>query len=93
MYALLVTLDIDASRSDDAIDLLKRFVVPTIKSGEGFASGTWIRSLDGKRGYSLHLFESDETVKAAAERAAQGPPAGAPTTFVSAEVFEVVAQA
>lgn len=35
MHALLVTLDIDTSRSDEAMDLLKKLVVPTIKSGEG----------------------------------------------------------
>jgi len=93
MHALLVTLDIDASRADEAMELLKRFVVPTIKSGEGFVSGTWIRSCDGKRGHSLLLYESEGAAKAAADRAAEGPPAGAPTSFVSADVFEVVAHA
>lgn len=93
MHALLVTLDIDASRADDAMELLQRFVVPTIKSGEGFVSGTWVRSLDGTRGYSLHLYDSEAAAEAAADRAAQGPPPGAPTKFVSAEIFEVVAQA
>ncbi len=92
MHALLVTLDIDASRADDAMDLLKRFVVPTISSGEGFVSGTWFRSSDGTRGHSLILYQNEEAAKAAASRADEGPPPGAPTSFVSAEVFEVIAQ-
>ena len=93
MYALLVTLGIDAARSDDAMDLLHRFVVPTVKQGPGFISGTWMRSADGTVGHNVILYDSEQDAHDAAARAAQGPPAGAPTTFVSAEVFEVVAQA
>jgi hypothetical protein len=93
MHALLITLDIDSQRWDEAQQLLNNFAVPTIKSGAGFVSGTWFRSADGKTGHSLLLYESDEAARGAAERAGQGPPPGMPITFVSAEVFEVVAQA
>jgi hypothetical protein len=93
MHALLVTLDIDPSRADEAMNLLKTFAVPMISSGEGFVSGTWFRSADGARGHSLILFNDEASARAGAERAAEGPPPGAPTSFVSAEVFEVVAQA
>jgi hypothetical protein len=72
---------------------LKNFAVPMISSGEGFDSGTWFQSADGARGHSLLLYRDEDGARAAAERAAQGPPPGSPTTFVSAEVFEVVAQA
>ena len=93
MHALLITLDIDSARWDDAMGFLKRFAVPTISSGEGFISGTWFRSADGTRGHSLILFRDEATAKAGAERAAQRPQSGAPIQFVSAEIFEVVAQA
>jgi hypothetical protein len=93
MHAVLVELAIDPDRWDDAVQLLKNFAVPTISQGEGFVSGTWIRAASGDRGHSLLLYETEANATAAAERAAEGPPPGAPTTFVSAEVFEVVAQA
>jgi hypothetical protein len=41
----------------------------------------------------LIIYEDQAAAEAAADRARQGPPPGAPTRFVSAEVFEVVAQA
>jgi hypothetical protein len=39
------------------------------------------------------LLEDEDAANGLAERAAQGPPPGAPAKFVSAEVFEVLAQA
>ena len=70
-----------------------RVAVPMIKQGAGFVGGTWMRSLDGRRTRSLILYEDEAAAHAAAEHAAQGPPPGAPTRFVAAEVFEVMAQA
>jgi hypothetical protein len=92
MYALLVELAIDAERSEEAEQQLRQFAVPMISKGEGFVAGTWFRSLDRCRGKSLILFDTESSANAAAERAAQGPPPGSPTRFVSAEVFEVLAQ-
>jgi hypothetical protein len=64
-----------------------------VKQAPGFVSGTWMRSEDRTRGQGLILCESEETAKAVAARAATGLPPGSPATFVSAEVFEVLAQA
>jgi hypothetical protein len=93
MYAVIGRVAIDSSRADEAADLLNNYTVPMVKQAPGFVSGTWARSEDGKHGQSLLLFDSQEAAKAAAERAAAGPPPGGPVTFVSSEVFEVVAQA
>jgi hypothetical protein len=93
MYAVLGKVDIDSSRADEAADLLNNHTVPMVKQAPGFVSGTWARSADGTHGRSLIVFESEEAAKAAAERAPTGPPPGGPVTFVSAEVFEVLAQA
>jgi hypothetical protein len=93
MHALLVELEIDADRAEEAIAFLNNVAVPMIKQGAGFAGGTWMRSLDGAHTRSLILYEDEEAARAAADRARQGPPPGAPTRFVSAEVFEVMAQA
>ena len=93
MHALLVQLEIDPARSDEAMKFLHEVAVPMIRQGAGFVSGTWMRSQDGRHTRSLILYESEQTAKAAATRAAEGPPPGAPTKFVSGEVFEVMAQA
>ncbi|MGH3369816.1 MAG: antibiotic biosynthesis monooxygenase [Nocardioidaceae bacterium] len=93
MYAMVAKVQIDPTRADDAVELLHSFTVPMVKQLPGFVSGTWVRATDSSHGQSLVLFENEESAKAAAERAAQGPPPGAPVTFVSAEVFEVMAQA
>jgi hypothetical protein len=93
MHALLVQLEIDAGREDEAIGFLNNAGVPMISSGRGFVSGTWMRAANGTTTRSLMLYETKDAADDAAARASQGPPPGAPTTFVSAEVFEVLAQA
>ena len=93
MYGLLVELEIEADRAEEAIGFLTGVAVPMISQGEGFVSGTWMRSRDGLHTRSLILYADPASADAAAERARQGPPPGAPTRFVSAEVFEVMAQA
>ena len=93
MHAVIGTVEIDAGRADEAAQLLASFAVPNAQQAPGFVSGTWCRSADGTRGHSVVLFDSEATARAAAERAAQGPPPGAPVRFVSADVFEVLAQA
>lgn len=93
MHAMVGEVEIDASRADEAFELLQTFTVPTAKSQPGFISGTWVRALEGTRGRSILLFESEETARACAERAMQGPPPGAPVKMISADVYEVVTQA
>jgi hypothetical protein len=93
MYGLLVELEVDPAQAEQAIDFLREVAVPMIKQGPGFVRGTWMRSLDGARTRSLILYDDQQAANEAADRARQGPPPGAPTRFVSAEVFEVMAQA
>ena len=93
MYGIVVELEIDEQQADRAIDFLHQVAVPMIKQGAGFKSGTWMRSRDGLRTRSVIIYEDEQSADAAAERVRQGPPPGAPTRFISAEVFEVMAQA
>jgi hypothetical protein len=81
---------IDPSQTDEAVKFLNESVVLMIRQGAGFVTGTWMRSADGRRMWSLIIDEDEEAAKAAAARAAEGPP---PDAFVSVEVFEVMAQA
>ena len=89
----MVTVEGDADRRDEARELLETFTIPAAKGMSGFVTGTWMRSADGTSGRGVVLLESEEAASALASRAAQGPPEGAPVKFVSAEVFEVLAQA
>lgn len=93
MHALVGAVEIDSSRGAEAEALLNETLVPMIRQMTGFVSGTWARSVDGTQGRSIILFESEDAAGAAAKAAAEGPPPGAPVTFVSADVFVVVAQA
>ena len=93
MYALLVSVDIDPGRGDEAMKLLHEFTVPSAKSLAGFVHGTWMRASDGTYGRGLALFDTEEHAHAAASAVRQGPPAGAPVTFRSVDVLEVMAEA
>ena len=43
MHGLLVELEIEAGRAEEAIVFLNNVAVPMIKQGAGFVSGTWMR--------------------------------------------------
>lgn len=93
MHAVVGQVRIDPSREEEARKVLSEVVVPTAKAMPGFAGGTWCRALQDDRGISVLLFQSEQAARAAAEQMREGPPPGTPATFVSADVFEVVAQA
>ena len=93
MHAVLVEVELEAARSGEAEAFLRNELLPMVRQAPGFVSGTWTRSEDGIHGRSMVIYDDQESAKAAASRAAQGPPPGVPVRFVSAEVFEVVAQA
>ena len=93
MHGVVAQVKIDSGRREEAVKLLNDFAIPTAKGFTGFVSGNWLRSLQGDRGVSVLLFESEDAARAAVERVRQGPPPGAPVTFESADVYEVLAQA
>ena len=93
MHALLVTVEIEAGRGDEATEALHGIVVPEAKAAPGFVSGTWARSTDGTKGHGFMLFDSEEAARNGAAQASHGPPGSAPVRFVSADVLEVMAQA
>lgn len=94
MHAVVVVVDIEAGKVEEADQVLKSVVVPAVSQAPGFVSGTWVHSVDGMQGQSLVVFESEETAKAAAAAlAAEGPPPEAPVKLVSVNVFKVAAQA
>jgi antibiotic biosynthesis monooxygenase len=93
MHAVIGHVSLDPSRRDEAVKLLNEVTMPRTKAMAGFVSATWCRAPEGDRGTSVLVFETEEAARAAVEQVRQGPPPGGPATFVSADVFEVVAQA
>ncbi len=93
MYAIVVTVDIDAARADESKKLLDEFTIPRLKSQEGFVRGVWLRSNDQSTGRGVVLFDTEEHARATAAVTEQGPPPGAPVTVRSVDVFEVIGEA
>ena len=91
MYAIVGTSDIDASRGEEATQLLTNGLLPGISQAPGFVSATIVRSADGTGGRSMVVFETEEAAKAVAARAPEMMPADSPITLVSLEIMEVVA--
>ena len=56
----------------------------------GAIAGYWARDLEGDIQHSIWLFDTLENAHAAASIFGKGPPSGAPATFVSLTVCEVV---
>ena len=93
MQAVVITISIDPAKAELATGLLHEQVVPNAKASPGFVSGVWARSRDGRNGHSVVLYENEESARAVLAQATQGPFPGAPVTVLSAEVYEVLAQA
>lgn len=93
MHAMLVTVELDSGRRDEGEKVLNEFTIPTVKAQPGFVRGAWLRAEDGSSGRGVVMFDTAEHAHAAAGLAKQGPPAGAPVTIRTVEVFEVIAEA
>ena len=87
MHAVVVNVTINDP--DGATAALRDQVVPQVKGAPGFVAGYWI-GLDGGRGTSVVVFESEDAARSAAAQA-QSP--GDFVTFDSVAVGEVVANA
>ena len=87
MHAVVVNVTVHDR--DAAASALREQVVPQVSGVPGFVAGYWV-GLDGGRGTSVVVFESEEAARTAAARA-QSP--GEFVTFDSVEVGEVIANA
>lgn len=90
MHAVVVQVGIEPSLAEGAVEFLHSKVVPLVSQMPGFVSGTWTKS--ATEGRSMLVFESEEAAAAGAE-AIRGGPRPEAVTLVSADVFEVIAQA
>lgn len=92
MHAIVGHSELDASRGDEALQVLQQGILPRISQAPGFVSATFTRSPDGTTGRSMIVFESEETAKAVAATAKDQMPADAPVRIISLDVYEVVAR-
>ncbi len=88
MHAVVV--DVSISDLDQARKELDESVVPGVSRAPGFVSGVWVR-LDGNKGRSIVVFESEEAANAGAGQVRAMARAG--VTVDSVSVGEVVAHA
>jgi hypothetical protein len=93
MHGVIIEVQVDASREEEARSMLHSMVVPRAKSHAGFTAGYWLRAVAGNVLRAVQIFESEGTARSAAAEISQGPPPGAPVTLVSVEVYEVLATA
>lgn len=91
MHALVVHVSLEPGHDEEGRTELETNVVPRVKQAPGVVAGYWAQSADGERGYSMILFESEETAQAGADMARNGPRPDF-VSFDKVEVCEVVAQ-
>lgn len=88
MHAVVFEVDMKdgwEATVDEELD----YITQSLKEVPGFVRGTW--TTDGSVGFSLVLFESEDTAKEIADSASMPPESGA--TLRSARVLEVVREA
>ena len=91
MHALVVNVSLEPGHDEEGRTELETNVVPRVKQAPGVVAGYWAQSADGEHGYSMILFESEETARAGADMARNGPRPDF-VSFDMVEVCEVVAQ-
>jgi hypothetical protein len=92
MHALLVEVDVDTGRIEEAMAMLHEQVVPAVKAAPGFVGAYWVGSPESGTGTSIAAFESEDAARNAMEHAPR-PPEGAPVKVTRFELVPVLAHA
>jgi hypothetical protein len=94
VHAIVIDVQLDINREAEARKMLLEMIVPRAKSHAGFTAGYWLRSLQDDVIRSLHVYDSLDAARSAADAiGSQGPPPGAPVNLVSITSYEVLASA
>jgi hypothetical protein len=89
MYAVVITVRIDPTRTPEALEDLATVVVPHAKSAPGFVRGTWAGG-DGS-GHAMVLFDTREHAEQMAASVQPPPEAAAQVERIG--TYEVHAEA
>jgi hypothetical protein len=88
--AIVNMVTIDPARQAEADEGLVKQVVPTCQGLAGYVTSLHVGSPDGTRGIGIIVFDTEESARAAAQTmASDAPPAGAPVTIESSEIWRV----
>ena len=90
MFAVIGQVRLDPNRRDEALKLIKERGEAMVRGMAGAVAGYWARPLGGDLQYSIWMFDSEASARAAVAVFGKGPPPGAPATFVSLDLCEVV---
>jgi hypothetical protein len=66
MNTMVVTMTLDAARSDEVDRHFREDVAPWASRQPGFVSGQWLRLSGGAQGFGIVVFDSQEHADAAA---------------------------
>jgi hypothetical protein len=97
MFARVTTTKAAPESSDEAVRVIKDFVIPGARNISGFKGGVWLQDRAAGKGIAITLYETEEALRASEAVAGQlrqnavgQIPAG---NVVSVESYEVVASA
>jgi hypothetical protein len=94
MNTMVVTMTLDAARSDEVDRHFREDVAPWASRQAGFVSGQWLRLPGGVQGFGIVVFDSQEHADAAAQGPRQAPRIeGRAWNTDRVEVFDQVADA
>jgi hypothetical protein len=95
VYALIGRVELKPERAGEALSMIRERGVAMVQGMAGATGGYWARNLDGDDiQHSFWLFDTEENARAAEQtfNSLRNMP-GAPATFVSVDVCEIVGQA
>ena len=96
MHAVIGRVKIKPGREDETLAMVEEHGVAMLQGMAGSAGGYWARALDGGDliQYSFWLFDTEANARGAEEtfNTLRDMP-GAPATFISVDVCEVIGQA
>jgi hypothetical protein len=90
MYAVLVSVTIDAGKEDEAERALNEQLLPMLKSAPGFVGGYWLEP-DANKGWSIVVFDTEENARAMAPPVGSRPPGDVPVVIDRVEFRRVIA--
>ena len=94
MNTVVVTMTLDADRSDEVDRHLREDVAAWARRQPGFVSGQWLRLASGDQGLGVVVFESEKYANAVADGPRSQPRVdGLAWNIESVAVFEVVTSA
>jgi hypothetical protein len=94
MNTMVVTMTLDAARSDEVDRHFREDVAPWAARQPGFLSGQWLRLPGGAKGFGIVVFDSQEHADAAAAGPRSAPRVeGRAWNTDSVEVFDQAASA